>query len=41
MDSLFGERRLVSRVLGYWKQKAVGQKLPSKEDIDPWMIGDD
>jgi hypothetical protein len=41
MDGLFSERRLVSRVLTHWKQMAAGQKLPSKEDIDPWIVGDD
>jgi hypothetical protein len=41
MDKLFSERRLVSRVLSHWKQIAAGQKLPRKEDVNPWMVGDD
>jgi len=41
MDQLFSERRLVSRVLSHWKQMAAGERLPSEEDIDPWIVGDD
>jgi hypothetical protein len=36
-----GERRLVERVLGYWKKVAAGQRFPRLNEIDPWMVGDD
>jgi hypothetical protein len=40
-DTLFDERRLVSRVLRHWQEMALGRNLPSKDHIDPWLIGDD
>jgi hypothetical protein len=40
-DTLFDERRLVSRVLRHWQEIALGRNLPSKEHLDPWLIGDD
>ena len=40
-DTLFDERRLVSRVLRHWQEMALGRDLPSKDHIDPWLIGDD
>jgi len=40
-DSLFDERRLVSRVLRHWQEMALGRDLPSRDNIDPWLIGDD
>jgi hypothetical protein len=40
-DTLFDERRLVSRVLRHWEEMALGRDLPGKDNIDPWLIGDD
>jgi hypothetical protein len=40
-DTLFDERRLVSRVLRHWEEMAVGRNLPSLDNIDPWLVGDD
>jgi hypothetical protein len=40
-DTLFDERRLVSRVLRHWQEMAIGRVLPSKDKLDPWLIGDD
>jgi hypothetical protein len=39
--SLMDERRLVSRVLRHWKERVVADRLPSKGEIDPWLVGDD
>jgi len=36
-----GERRLVERVLGYWKKVAKGQRFPRLDEINPWMVDDD
>src|SRR4029077_20830636 len=41
IDTLFDERRLTSRVLRHWEEMAIGRRLPSRESIDPWLIGDD
>jgi hypothetical protein len=41
LDNLFDERRLVSRVLRHWQEMAIGRNLPSKDNIDPWLVGDD
>jgi PAS domain len=35
------ERRLVERVLRYWTELATRRGFPRRDDIDPWMIGDD
>jgi hypothetical protein len=41
MDSFADERRLVSRVLRHWHDMAIGQRFPSRGQIDPWLVGDD
>jgi len=41
MESFLDERRLVSRVLRHWHDMAVGQRFPSRGQIDPWLVGDD
>jgi hypothetical protein len=41
MHTLYDEQRLVSRVLHHWRKMAIGRNLPSKDHIDPWLIGDD
>ena len=40
-DNLLDERRLVSRILRHWQEMAIGRNLPSKDNIDPWLVGDD
>ena len=35
------ERRLVERVLRHWTQAAAGKCFPRRNEIDPWMVGDD
>jgi hypothetical protein len=35
------ERRLVERVLRYWTELATRRGYPRRDDIDPWMVGDD
>ena len=35
------ERRLVERVLRHWTQAAAGKRFPRRNEIDPWMVGDD
>jgi hypothetical protein len=35
------ERRLVERVLHHWTKPAAGQRFPTLNEIDPWIIGDD
>lgn len=41
MDSLLAERRLVSRVFRHWTEMAMAKRFASKDDIDPWLVGDD
>jgi hypothetical protein len=41
MESFSDERRLVSRVLRHWHDMAIGQRFPSRGQIDPWLVGDD
>jgi hypothetical protein len=41
MNTLTHERRLVSRVLRHWHEIALGQRFPSRDQIDPWFVGDD
>jgi hypothetical protein len=41
MDTLIDERRLVSRVVRHWHDMALGQCFPSRDQIDPWFVGDD
>jgi len=41
MDSLFDERRLVSRALRHWTELAAGQRLPRTIYIEDFMSGDD
>jgi hypothetical protein len=41
MESFLDERRLVSRVLRHWHDMALGQRFPSRGQIDPWLVGDD
>jgi len=40
-DSLFNEKRLVTRVLHHWHDTAMGLRFPHTGQIDPWLIGDD
>jgi hypothetical protein len=35
------ERRLVWRVLRHWKEIADGGRLPSRDEIYPWLQGED
>ena len=35
------ERRLVERVLRYWTRAAAGKRFPRRNEIDPWMVGED
>lgn len=35
------ERRLVWRVLRHWKEKAHGGRFPRRDEIDPWLLGED
>ena len=35
------ERRLIFRVLRHWTEMAIAQRFPRKENIDPWLLGDD
>jgi hypothetical protein len=35
------ERRLVWRVLRHWKEIADGRRFPRRDQIDPWMRGED
>jgi hypothetical protein len=35
------ERRLVLRVLHHWTEMAIAQRFPSKDNIDPWLVGND
>jgi hypothetical protein len=35
------ERRLVWRVLRHWKQIADAERFPRREEIDPWLHGED
>jgi hypothetical protein len=41
METFSDERRLVSRVLRHWHDMAIGQRFPSRSQIDPWLVGDD
>jgi hypothetical protein len=35
------ERRLVWRVLRHWKEIADGGRFPRRDEIDPWLQGED
>jgi hypothetical protein len=35
------ERRLVGRVLHHWKQISDGGRFPRRDEIDPWLQGED
>jgi hypothetical protein len=35
------ERRLVWRVLRYWKEMAHGGRFPRRDEIEPWVQGED
>jgi len=35
------ERRLVWRVLRQWKDIAGGGRFPRRDDIEPWILGED
>ena len=35
------ERRLVWRVLRHWTEIANGGRFPRRDEIDPWMLGED
>jgi len=35
------ERRLVWRVLRHWKEIADGGRFPRRDEIDPWLRGED
>jgi hypothetical protein len=36
-----GKRRLVERLLCYWKEVSTSRGFVRLDDIDPWMIGED
>jgi hypothetical protein len=36
-----GERRLVWRVLRHWTEMVDGRSCPRRDEIDPWMLGED
>src|SRR3984893_1261799 len=36
-----GERRLVWRVLGHWTEMVDGRGCPRRDEIDPWILGED
>jgi len=35
------ERRLVWRVLRHWKEVSVSGRFPGRDEIDPWLQGED
>jgi hypothetical protein len=35
------ERRLILRVLHHWTEMAIAQRFPSRDNIDPWLVGND
>jgi hypothetical protein len=35
------ERRLIFRVLHHWTEMAIAQRFPSRDNIDPWLVGND
>src|SRR6266403_359533 len=35
------ERRLVWRVLRHWEEMVGGRGCPRRDEIDPWMLGED
>jgi hypothetical protein len=35
------ERRLVWRVLRHWTEMVSGRGCPRRDEIDPWMLGED
>jgi len=35
------ERRLVWRVLRHWEEMVGGRSCPRRDEIDPWMLGED
>jgi hypothetical protein len=40
-ERMRGERRLVWRVLHHWKQITDGGRFPRRDEIDPWLQGED
>src|SRR5690242_155593 len=40
-ESMKEERRLVWRVLRYWKEIADSGRFPRRDEIDPWLRGED
>lgn len=41
MDAPTDDRRLVSRVVRHWHDAALGQRFPSRAQIDPGLVGED
>ncbi len=41
LETLLDERRLVSRILRYWRELGLRGTFPSKRQIDPWLVADD
>ena len=35
------EQRLVWRVLRHWKEVSVSRRFPGRDEIDPWLQGED
>jgi hypothetical protein len=35
------ERRLVGRVLRHWQKFVDGGRFPRRDEIDPWLRGED
>jgi hypothetical protein len=41
MRNPLDERRLILRVLHHWTEMAIAQRFPSRDNIDPWLVGND
>ena len=41
LETLLDERRLVSRILRYWRELGLRGTFPSKRQIDPWLVAGD
>jgi hypothetical protein len=40
-ERMRGERRLVWRVLLHWKEITNGGRVPRRDEVDPWLQGED
>jgi hypothetical protein len=41
LETLLDERRLVSRIVRYWRELGLRGSFPSKRQVDPWLVADD